>query len=238
MPKEKKISVKHYLNKRVVGVDGNHPVYMRIIFDRHITDIKSQYHLFGKASDSRMFKEIYNNVNAESFHLNDENFKSIEFQQLFEFESKLVIDSISEIHSANQDGFNILKSSKVPAYIHEVTKPITLIFDTLFKEDLIVFLRKHDTQLGLLVTNERSFYETYLSLKKYFNYPLPPVFDEYAEIINSSWVQCPLISYWCEKEKDSDLRKYLEKYDAGEGVLNMLNGYYISVSSDAIRNLK
>lgn len=126
--KEKKISVKHYLNKKLKpGIHKGknyYPVYLRLGYDRITTIVKSNYLVY---SDDIFSKDVVENEKDHLYkieYLTEEDFLKPEIQSLFnqEYEAiKLAMNKVIEL------GYNPVKSFE-PIFFSFISEPLHIAF--------------------------------------------------------------------------------------------------------------
>ncbi len=149
--KEKKITIKHYLNKKLKPLIHNgknyYPVYLRLGYDRITTIVKSNYLVY---SDDIFSKDIVENEKDHLYkieYLTEEDFLKPEIQSLFEQEAEGLKIAITNIVAK---GNNPIKSFK-PDFFSIISEPIYKVFGTILKELISEELNKSDRLLNKFI---------------------------------------------------------------------------------------
>lgn len=149
--KEKKITIKHYLNKKLKPLIHNgknyYPVYLRLGYDRITTIVKSNYLVY---SDDIFSKDIVEN---EKDHLHkidyvtEESFSKPEFQSLFKQETEGLKIAMGRII---EKGENPVKTFD-PAFFSFISQPLHIEMGNYLKDKISEEIRLSDVLLDKLI---------------------------------------------------------------------------------------
>lgn len=183
--KEKKISVKHYLNKKLkplIDEDENellYPVYMRIRYSGAMTEIKSQYYLYRQPDESS--SDYYEYEILFPF-LSEKTFELKENQEVFSSESNAIELVIKELTKRIENPV----SDFLPTFFTLISIDMKGVLEQVIEVEIFDYLESNHPILYSTIQNTNFNLDDFLTLiREYFeikDYKI--LFKENEHIIN------------------------------------------------------